>query len=1184
MNSLATHVRLDDKYTQERGRVFMSGVQALVRLPMLQQQRDAAAGLHTAGFISGYRGSPLGGYDQALWHATEHLKRHHIVFQPGLNEELAATAVWGSQQVDLIAPGQQRFDGVFGLWYGKGPGVDRCADVFKHANMAGTARHGGVIAIAGDDHVAKSSTAAHQSDHLFKACGLPVFFPASVQEILDLGLHALALSRFSGLWAGMKTIQEIVESSTRVELDPDRISIRLPEDFVMPADGLGLHIRWPDDRLEQEARLMNAKWYAALAYIRANRLNPTVIDAQAGDPPARFGLMASGKAYNDTRQALADLGLDDARCRTIGLRLQKIGVVWPLEAQGTRHFAQGLREILVVEEKRQMIEYQLKEELYNWRADVRPDVLGKFDESEGDHSGGEWSRADPSQHWLLRAQADLNPALIARAIAKRLIRLGVDRDLERHLSERLGQIEARQRQLEHASQHSPGERPAWFCSGCPHNTSTQVPEGSRALAGIGCHYMVTWMDRRTSTFTQMGGEGVPWVGQAPFTRERHVFANLGDGTYSHSGLLAIRQSLAAGVNITYKILFNHAVAMTGGQAVEGGMDVAAMSRELDAEGVHRIDIVTDDPAKYADPALRRQLAPGTRIHPREALDALQRELRELPGCTVLIYDQSCANEKRRRIKRGLQAESPRQVLINAAVCEGCGDCSVQSNCLSIEPVETPFGRKRRINPSSCNKDFSCLRGFCPSFVTIEGGTPRVRTPQPLRPSSPPIPEPTLPPLTQAWGLVVAGIGGTGVITLGQVLGMAAHLEDKAVIVQEASGLAQKGGATWSHVQLAAQPGQLHTTKVDLGQADVVLAGDAIVATRPDTLGVMALGRTHVVLNRHATPTATFTQDADWHYPDAACETALRAAVGAEQLSGFDADTQASQVLGDAIYSLPMLLGYAWQRGWIPLQRASILQAIALNGIQVEANSAAFEEGRRCVEPGTHRPDTTGWQPITLALRPKLDALMAQHHAFLCAYQNAAYADTYLELVQRVRATEALHLHTAADDHGHATRLTEAVARGWFKLLASKDEFEVARLLTDPAFEAQIRAQVEGGHYRVVHHLAIPLLGSVKRSYGAWMHTALRLLAGLRGVRGTWLDPFRFSPERRLELQLRRDYRAAIEAVLQDLGRRPDRIALALEIARMPDKLRGYGHIRQRHWAELQPRWQSLLAELRENPS
>jgi indolepyruvate ferredoxin oxidoreductase len=519
------------------------------------------------------------------------------------------------------------------------------------------------------------------------------------------------------------------------------------------------------------------------------------------------------------------------------------------------------------------------------------------------------------------------------------------------------------------------------------------------------------------------------------------------------------------------------------------------------------------------------------------------------------------------------------VLINEAVCEGCGDCSVQSNCLSIEPVETPFGRKRRINPSSCNKDFSCLRGFCPSFVTLEGGTPRGKTVQTFRQAQ--APEPILPPLTQAWGLVVAGIGGTGVITLGQVLGMAAHLEDKAVIVQEASGLAQKGGATWSHVQLAAQPDQLHTTKVDLGQADVVLAGDAIVATRPDTFGVMALGRTQVVLNRHATPTANFTQDADWHYPDAACETALRAAVGAEQLSGFDADAQASQVLGDAIYSLPMLLGYAWQRGLIPLQRASILQAIALNGVQVEANSAAFEEGRRCVDHGEHR--TPGWQPITLALRPKLDALIHQHHAFLCDYQNAAYADTYLELVQRVRATEALHLHTAADDHGHATRLTEAVARGWFKLLASKDEFEVARLLTAPAFEAQIRAQVEG-NYRVVHHLAIPLLGSVKRSYGAWMHSALRLLAGLRGVRGTWLDPFRFSPERRLELQLRRDYRAAIEAVLQDVGRRPDRIALALEIARMPDKLRGYGHIRQRHWLELQPRWQSLLAELRENPS
>jgi indolepyruvate ferredoxin oxidoreductase len=601
-------VTLDDKYALDHGRAFMSGTQALVRLPMLQRQRDARQGLNTAGFVSGYRGSPLGGYDQALWQAKKHLAANHIVFQPGVNEELAATAVWGTQQLDIF-PASRRFDGVFGIWYGKGPGVDRCSDVFKHANMAGTAKHGGVLAIAGDDHVAKSSTAAHQSDHIFKACGLPVFFPASAQEILDHGLHAIAMSRFSGLWSGMKTIQEVVESSASIEVDPERVKIVMPEDFAMPAGGL--HIRWPDDRLEQEARLMDFKWYAALAYVRANRLNHTVVDSTA----ARFGIMASGKSYNDTRQALADLGLDDDACRRLGIRLHKVGVVWPLEATITREFAQGLREILVVEEKRQIIEYQLKEELYNWRPDVRPNVVGKFDQPEGAEDrdgpfgghGGEWSQPNPSEHWLLRAKADLTPAIIAKAIAKRLKRLGVDADTAARMDARLAVIDAKERSLL-ALKGEAGERAPWFCSGCPHNTSTRVPEGSRALAGIGCHFMATWMDRSTITFSQMGGEGVAWVGQAPFTTDTHVFANLGDGTYYHSGLLAVRQSIAAGVNITYKILFNDAVAMTGGQPVDGTLRVPAMTRELEAEGAKKIVVVTDEPEKYLAADLR--LAPA----------------------------------------------------------------------------------------------------------------------------------------------------------------------------------------------------------------------------------------------------------------------------------------------------------------------------------------------------------------------------------------------------------------------------------------------------------------------------------------------------------------------------------------------------------------------------------------------
>ncbi|MEY4414486.1 MAG: hypothetical protein RIQ53_1779, partial [Pseudomonadota bacterium] len=809
-------VTLDDKYSLDHGRAFMSGVQALVRLPMLQRQRDRAAGLDTAGFISGYRGSPLGTYDQSLWAAKTHLAEHRIVFQPGVNEELAATAVWGTQQLDLF-PQTKKHDGVFGIWYGKGPGVDRCIDVFKHANMAGTARHGGVLAIAGDDHIAKSSTAAHQSDHVFKACGMPVFFPSTVQEILDHGLHAIALSRYAGVWSGMKTIQEVVESSSSVSVDPDRVDIVLPEDFQMPPGGL--HIRWPDAPLEQEARLMDHKWYAALAYIRANRLNHNVVEG----PNDRFGLIASGKAYNDLRQALHDLGLDDATCRAIGVRVHKVGVVWPLEASITRRFAEGLQEILVVEEKRQMIEYQMKEELYNWRADVRPNVLGKFDEPDGDQSGGEWSMPNPSQNWLLRAKADLTPSIIARAVARRLKRLGVPAEVAARMDERLRVIDAREQALAAQAKAPVGERTPWFCSGCPHNTSTRVPEGSRALAGIGCHYMATWMDRDTVTFSQMGGEGVAWVGQAPFTTDAHVFANLGDGTYFHSGLLAIRQSIASGVNITYKILYNDAVAMTGGQRVgerPEGHSVPQIMQTLVAEGVAKLVIVSDDPAKYAGVAL----SPGVTVHHRDELDAIQRQFRELKGTTAIIYDQTCATEKRRRRKRGTMADPARRVVINEAVCEGCGDCSVQSNCLSVEPVETEFGRKRRINQNSCNKDFSCVKGFCPSFVTVEGG--QLKKPQRQKKGDlaalPPLPDPVLPVAEAAWGIVVGGVGGTGVITIGQLLGMAAHLEGKGVITQDSAGLAQKGGATWSHVQIANRQDAIYTTKVDTAKADLII--------------------------------------------------------------------------------------------------------------------------------------------------------------------------------------------------------------------------------------------------------------------------------------------------------------------------------------------------------------------------
>jgi indolepyruvate ferredoxin oxidoreductase len=1167
---------LEDKYTLTQGQAFMSGVQALVRLPMLQRQRDLLAGLNTAGFISGYRGSPLGGYDQALEAARKHLDAHHIVFQPGVNEELAATAVWGTQQLDLY-PKTKKYDGVFGIWYGKGPGVDRSSDVFKHANMAGTARLGGVLAVAGDDHVSKSSTAAHQSDHIFKACGLPVFFPSDVQGILDMGVHAIALSRFSGVWAGMKTIQEVVESSSPVWVEPDRVKVVLPEDFCLPPGGL--HIRWPDPALVQEARLMDYKWYAAAAYVRANKLNYNVISTSQD----RFGIMASGKAFNDTRQALHDLGLDEATCRQQGIRLHKVNVVWPLEASITREFAQGLQEILVVEEKRQVIEYQLKEELYNWRADVRPTVVGKFD-SEGDvDGGGEWSHPNPIDNWLLRAKADLNPALVARAVAKRLKKLGVPADVAARMDRHLALLDAKDRGALEINTGT-GERTPWFCSGCPHNTSTRVPEGSRALAGIGCHFMTLWMDRSTTTFSQMGGEGVAWVGQQPFTTDTHVFANLGDGTYFHSGLLAIRQSIAAGVNITYKVLYNDAVAMTGGQRVgerAQGHSVLQIMGSLMSEGVARLVIVSDDPSKYHGLAL----APGVTVHHRDELDRIQREFREIKGTTAIIYDQMCATEKRRKRKRGTLAEPDERMVINELVCEGCGDCGEQSNCLSIEPLETAFGRKRRINQNSCNKDFSCAKGFCPSFVTVKGG--RLRKPNNDRVASleslPALPEPTLPQAQPVWGIVVGGVGGTGVITIGQLLGMAAHLEGKGVVTQDAGGLAQKGGAAWSYIQIADHQSSIYTGKVDTAKADLVLGCDAIVAASKTTLAVMQPGRTFVALNNHATPTAAFVHDPQWQFPEGGCEAAIRAIVGLSGLGALDAEHLARLALGDAIYTNPLLLGYAWQKGRVPVSRAALLRAMTLNGVQVANNQAAFEWGRHCahdlsavqaiLEPG---------QVIEFVKTPLLAELVASRVAFLTAYQNADYAARYRDAVAQIEQLDAQLGKTA---------LSQAVARNLFKLMAYKDEYEVARLYTEGSFTFKLAQQFEGD-YQLHVHLAPPLWAKtnergelVKQRFGPWAMTAFKLLARLKGLRGGALDVFGRSHERQQERAWIERYQSMLKEISVFLASRAytesvSSYQISLELATIPQDIRGFGHVKTRHMAQAMEKWNALLAQFR----
>jgi indolepyruvate ferredoxin oxidoreductase len=1152
---------LEDKYTVASGRVFLTGMQALIRLMMLQRERDAHAGLNTAGFISGYRGSPLGGFDQTLRRAQEHLERSHIRFQPGLNEDLAATAIWGTQQLNLF-PGA-KYDGVFSMWYGKGPGVDRCGDVFKHANAAGTSNHGGVLVLAGDDHGAKSSTLPHQSEHIFKACLIPVLNPSNVQDYLDLGLHGFALSRYSGCWIAFKCVTDIVESGASVIVDPSRIVSRLPTDFNLPPGGL--NIRWPDGILEQEARILDWKVYAALAYARANALDKIVFDS----PKARLGIVTTGKSFGDVMQALADLGIDKELARHIGLRVYKVAMSWPLEPTGARRFAEGLEEILVVEEKRQLIEYQIKEELYNWKEGVRaPRVVGKFDDS------GEWSRSggQPAGTWLLPAHYEHSPAMVARAIAQRLSRLGMAEKLGSQFRERLAFLDFKEKIL--AKPRVTAVRQPYFCSGCPHNTSTRVPEGSRATAGIGCHFMAVWMNRSTATFTHMGAEGAPWIGQAPFTSEKHIFANLGDGTYFHSGILAIRAAVAAKVDMTYKILYNDAVAMTGGQRHDGPLDPPIISRQLAAEGVKPIVVVTDEPEKYPHGT---QWAAGVTVRHRDELDAVQRELRETKGVSALIYDQTCASEKRRRRKRNEYPDPAKRVVINEMVCEGCGDCSVKSNCLSVEPLETEFGRKRTINQSSCNKDYSCLKGFCPSFVTVEGG--RLRrgrsASRPVEEAFPSLPEPAIPALKSSYGILVTGIGGTGVITIGQIVGVAAHLEGKGVSVLDMSGLAQKYGAVMSHVQVAASPEHMHATRIPTGGADLVLGCDLVVAASTEAVEKMAPARTRALVNASVTPTAEFVRNPNWQLPGTDLQKDV--ADSCKQAVFVPAAEVASGLMGDAIATNMFMLGYAYQKGWIPISAASLERAIELNGVAVDFNKKSFLWGRRAavdLERVKRIAIPADVIPIEQHLSRNLEELVERRAKFLAEYQDAVYAARYRALVEKTGKLEK--------DRVNSTKLTEAVARCYAKLLAYKDEYEVARLHADAGFRAKIEGMFEGD-YRVVYHLAPPLLARKdptsgeprKIRFGAWMLPVFKVLSSMRFLRGTALDPFGYTEERRTERALIREYEATVERLLARLTAQNH--ALAVQIASIADEIRGFGHIKARSIDPARKKRDELLA-------
>jgi len=1150
-------VSLDDKYALESGRVYLTGAQAFVRLLILQRQRDALAGLNTAGFVSGYRGSPLGALDLSLWKAQKFLERAHITFQPGLNEDLAATTLWGSQQVNLYP--KAKYDGVFGMWYGKGPGVDRCGDVFKHANHAGTSKHGGVLVLAGDDHGAKSSTLPHQSDHQFSAALIPVLYPSSVQEILDLGLHGWAMSRYSGCWVGFKCVADTVESSSSVYIDPDRTKIIVPDDFPFPPDGVS--IRWPDGFLETEARMQDYKVYAALHYCRVNQLNKIVIDS----PKPRLGIITSGKSYLDVRQALDDLGITEADAAEIGIRVYKIAMTWPLEPEGVRQFAEGLEEILVVEEKRQIVEYQLKEQLYNWRDDVRPRVVGKFDEK------GEWVR--PHGDWLLPALSELTPAMIARVIAQRIRRLDLHPRAMEKLNARVDWINAKEKAL--AKPKIMLERIPYFCSGCPHNTSTNVPEGSRATAGIGCHVMAIWMDRRTSTFTHMGGEGVPWIGQAPFTDEKHIFANLGDGTYYHSGSLAIRAAVAAKVNITYKILYNDAVAMTGGQPVDGPISPREIARQVAAEGVSKIVVVSDEPDKYPT----GYFASDIEVHGRDELDAVQRKLRDTPGCTVLLYDQTCAAEKRRRRKRGKFPDPAKRVVINELVCEGCGDCGIKSNCVSVAPVETEFGRKRTIDQSSCNKDYSCVNGFCPSFVTVEGGT--LRKPKKAEAGEfPTLPEPPRAPTAVPYGILVTGIGGTGVVTIGALIGMAAHLEGKGCSVLDMTGLAQKNGAVVSHVRVADTPEQLHATRIAAGEAKLVLGCDILTGVGYDALAKMQKGVTKALVNSALVMPAGFTRDPDLAFPVGSMEREIEDAVAPGDAEFLDATKLATGLMGDSIATNLFMVGFAYQRGLLPVGETAIVRAIELNGTAVDANKQSFRWGRlAAVDPARVAaaaiPMAT---PETQRLSESLDEMITRRAKFLTDYQDAAYARRYTDLVAKVRAAETAKI-------AGTTALTEAVARYYFKLLAIKDEFEVARLYAETDFAARVAAQFEGD-YKLTFHLAPPvfnkpdpLTGEAKKSiYGPWMLSAFRVLAKLRRFRGGPLDVFSKTVERRMERALIGEYETLVAELLGALATHNH--SLAVELAQVPEHIRGYGHVKDRHVEAAKKKEAELLAAFR----
>ncbi len=1145
---------LDDKYLIDHGTIALSGVQALVRIPIDQHKADQRAGLRTATLISGYRGSPLGGYDFLLQANQRILSEHHVRFVPAVNEDLGATAVFGSQLANTFP--KPRYDGVLGIWYGKGPGVDRSGDAFKHANLTGVGRYGGVLAVAGDDPASKSSTVPSASEVALFDAQMPILFPGDVQEVLDLGSAGFALSRYSGLWVGLKVTTNVADEFGSAVVGPDRHGWVLPEfEFRgKPWRPTQSHNLFAPFNLQTEQEVWEGRLEAARRFGAANRLNRITV----APTNAWLGIVAAGKTYLDVREALDRLGLSDPDLERLGVRLLKVGMLYPLDAGVIREFAAGLEEILVIEEKRSFLELLLRDALFNQAE--RPRVVGKRDERDV---------------LLVPGHGELDADTVAPILAARMARRIPD--LPARLERFRPALPASVQPLGQTAQ-----RLSYFCSGCPHNRSTVVPDGSIAAAGIGCHGMAVTMERVGAGFTQMGGEGAQWVGAAPFTETPHLFQNLGDGTLFHSGSLAIRQAVAAGVTITYKILYNGAVAMTGGQHADGGIPIPALTQELQAEGVKRIVVLTDEPARYRGVSL----APGVEPWPRERLDEAQRALRETPGVTVLIYDQHCAADLRRMRKRGKAPERPMRVLINERVCEGCGDCGVKSNCLSVTPVDTEFGRKTRIHQSSCNTDYSCLEGDCPAFVTVvPDGT---RGPARRRGTHRPIAEadlPASPARPDQANLICLGIGGTGVVTVNQILGTAALLEGKSMRCLDQTGLSQKGGAVVSHLKIFARATEV-SNKVGIGEADGYLGFDVLTAADVRHLVRARPDRSVAVVSSSHVPTGLMVRNAAVEFPaDSLLHQRIDAATRAGANLYLDAETLAERLFGSHMPANLIVVGAAYQRGLIPMAAESIERAIALNGAAVDANIQAFRVGRMVsADPtwaATTEPETATAEPTLSAevsamigrigAEGELRRLLAVRIPDLIDYQNSAYAHRYLEFVERVMAREA--------PLGRGLPLTEAVARYLHKLMAYKDEYEVARLSLAPALDQAVEETFGPGatrHYRL-HPPILRALG-VKRklAFGRWFDVGFRALRALRGLRGTALDPFGRDGIRRLERALIDEYQAGIEAELARLG--PETHARAVALAVLPDLIRGYEGVKRKNVERYRAAVRALLTE------